>query len=546
MKKLTLLTAFFGISVTLMAQIDIDNFEQSPNTWNNVSCFTEIRANAYKTGINTSNTVLYTTRAVGCDNWSGAIFTPSAAIKGYKYAHVKMYRSNSNVPNLKVSDNPAQDLTPMNTIVANQWQDVVFDISAYETSGVAFIMLMVDRSAMLSGDAWMLCDGIVLSNDATPRTTDETSSEPNNNETDDETGTGETNGYQLVWADYFNSGVFNTADWNKEVNGDGGGNSELQYYRAENVTVGTEPTTQKGCMILTAKKENYSGKTATSGRVTTKGKVSFKHGKIEASIKLPHTANGLWPAFWMLGSDIDINSWPRCGEIDIVEMGNANAISAGTQNKYFNGACHWGFYTNGNYPNYGKSTTNNYSLQDDFHLFTLYWDENNVKMYLDQDKYPSVAPYYEMGINSYASESSPGNYFHKQFFVLFNLAVGGNFPGIWDINKITALSNGDANMYVNFVKIYQKGTADEEYDGPTGLADVTNNHTFEIYPNPVHDVIILSQNAAKITLYDLSGHVLLKGTNLSELNVSTYQSGMYLLQLEDHNGRIETLKVIKQ
>ena len=101
-------------------------------------------------------------------------------------------------------------------------------------------------------------------------------------------------------------------------------------------------------------------------------------------------------------------------------------------------------------------------------------------------------------------------------------------------------------MYVNFVKIYQKGTADEEYDGPTGLADVTNNQTFEIYPNPVHDVIILSQNAAKITLYDLSGHVLLKGTNLSELNVSTYQSGMYLLQLEDHNGCIEILKVIKQ
>ena len=542
MKKNTLLAIFMLINITLTAQVSIDNFEQSSNTWNNVSCLTEIRANAYKTGINTSNTVLYTTRATTCDNWSGAIYNLSSAITGYKYAHIKMYRNNSNVPNLKVSDNPAQDITPMNTIVPNQWQDVVFDISAYETSGISFIMLMVDRSTTLSEDAWMLCDAILLSNDATPNTTDEPISSSNN----DEIGTGETNGYQTVWADYFNSGVFNTDDWNTEVNGNGGGNNELQYYRAENVSVGTEPITQKGCLIITAKKESYLGKSATSGRVTTKDKISFKHGKIEASIKLPNTANGLWPAFWMLGSDIDINSWPTCGEIDIMEMGNANAISAGTQDRYFNGACHWGVYTNGNYPNYGKSTTNTYSLQDDFHLFTLYWDDNNIKMYLDQDKYPDASPYYQMGIDGYDSESSPGLYFHKQFFVLFNLAIGGNFPGIWDINSITALSDRDANMYVNFVKIYQKGTSDEEYGGPTILSDITTEKTFQLYPNPVQDIILLSKKAIKVNLVDLSGHIILQATNISELDLSNYQSGMYLLQIEDCDGHIETHKVIKQ
>ena len=286
-----------------------------------------------------------------------------------------------------------------------------------------------------------------------------------------EIGSGETNGYKLVWQDLFNgTSLDETNNWAIEVNGDGGGNSELQYYRRENISVGVEPVSGDRCLIIKAKKENYSNKTCTSGRLKTLGKMSVKHGKIEARIKLPHTANGLWPAFWMMGADYPAVGWPKCGEIDILEMGNTNGIKRGTQDKYFSSWFHWGeSWNGGSYPNWGKDFTNPTGIQDDFHLFTLIWDENALKTYLDLDKNPTASPICEMAING---EDKPGNaarYFHKKFFVIFNLAIGGNFTQIWDINKITALNvdnNYEANMYIDFVKVYQLGVANEEYSGP--------------------------------------------------------------------------------
>ena len=272
------------------------------------------------------------------------------------------------------------------------------------------------------------------------------------------TGSGETDGYKLVWEDQFNDGVLDESKWYIEVNGDGGGNQELQYYRAENISVGPDED-GNGCLIITARRENYNGKSFTSGRLNTSDRYEFTHGKVEASIKLPSTANGLWPAFWLLGADYDTNGWPRCGEIDIMEMGNSAGISSGTQDRFFNGAAHWGFYRDGAYPNYANSKTNSYSLQDgEFHLFTLIWDENSLSMYLDMDKYPDNAPYYKMDINDTSDDWSTGLYFHHDFFIIFNLAVGGRFTGILNASGITALTqDGDeAKMYVDYVKVYQK------------------------------------------------------------------------------------------
>ncbi|MDR0414327.1 MAG: glycoside hydrolase family 16 protein [Prevotellaceae bacterium] len=264
-------------------------------------------------------------------------------------------------------------------------------------------------------------------------------------------------GYALAWADEFDGATLDELCWNVEVNGDGGGNNELQYYRAENVSVGREHQSGKSCLILTARKESFGGKEATSGRVNSMGKQHFCHGRVEAAVKLPRTANGLWPAFWMMGNDYPEVGWPRCGEVDILEMGNGNGIKSGAQDRYFNGACHWGTSWNGGaYPNYAKASTWSYSLQDTFHLFTLMWDEKSVRMYLDLDRYPDGEPYYEMGVEDKTSDDSPGGYFHKDFFILFNLAVGGNFPGIWNIGEVTALSGGEAKMYVDFIRVYQK------------------------------------------------------------------------------------------
>jgi beta-glucanase (GH16 family) len=270
--------------------------------------------------------------------------------------------------------------------------------------------------------------------------------------------------YEYVWSDEFDGNTLNAGHWNIEVNGDGGGNRELQYYRAENVSVGAEPATGNSCLILTAKKENFSGKTATSGRITSRSAVTFTHGLIEARIKLPYTANGLWPAFWLMGNDYSQVGWPACGEIDILEMGNVNGIRNNTQDRYFNGACHWGQSWNGGaYPNYANAVTNSYSVQGDFHTFRLYWDDARFAMYLDQDVYPNATPYFEMAIADASSENSPGQYFHKPVFILFNLAVGGNFTNIWDIDGVTALNDGQREMYVDYVRIYQKGVAGEAF-----------------------------------------------------------------------------------
>lgn len=309
-------------------------------------------------------------------------------------------------------------------------------------------------------------------------------------------------GYKLVWSDEFNGTALDREAWNVEVNGSGNGNDELEYYidNPANVTLGKDPETGAGCLILTAKREKYNDgknfKEFTSGRINTKDKVYFTHGRVESRIKLPKTANGLWPAFWLLGQAYDKEGWPRCSEIDILEMGNAEGIQRGVQDRYFNGACHWGFWKNGAYPNYAKSTTNSYSLQDgEFHTFTLEWDDDNIRMYLDREEHPDAAPYYEMGISDMNGDWATGRWFHQDCFLLFNLAVGGRFTGILNPNQITAIKEGEeAKMYVDWVRVYQKED-DENIILPDGWTSGIKEPTVEksttdktVRPRQVYDV----------------------------------------------------------
>ncbi|MGM9815573.1 MAG: family 16 glycosylhydrolase [Lepagella sp.] len=362
-------------------------------------------------------------------------------------------------------------------------------------------------------------------------------------------GTGETDGYVLVWQDLFDGDELNELRWNIEVNGDGGGNNELQYYtdRATNVHVGDDGK-GNGCLILTAHRESYGGKNFTSGRVNSKNLVAFKHGKIEAAIRMPKTANGLWPAFWMMGNDYDAVGWPKCGETDIVEMGHQNAFAAGNQEKYFNGAMHWGQ----GWPNasYARDTTKSYSLQDgEFHIFTAIWDENSMSMYVDLDQMPVQTPYFKMDIpcNEPDNEWSPGNYFHKENFIIFNLAVGGNFPGIYNADGITALneSNGqEASMYVNYVKIYQKGTADESIymavpgDDTSGITDFADEADRMI---TISSGIACCRDAA-MTIYNTAGQMVCTG--FGRVDLSSLPSGIYIISAMTPSGRRLSSKVI--
>ena len=363
-------------------------------------------------------------------------------------------------------------------------------------------------------------------------------------------GTGETDGYKLVWQDLFDGTSLNLDRWNIEVNGDGGGNNELQYYtaRLDNVRVGDDGE-GNGCLILTAKKEVYNGKQCTSGRITTKNKIAFKHGKIEAAIKLPQTANGLWPAFWMMGNDFDQVGWPRCGETDIMEFGHQNGIKNGTQDRFFNGACHWGTAWN-DHRQYSRDRTNSYSLQDgEFHIYTCIWDQDKISMYVDMDTHPEMGPYYEMTIpETTTDQTHPGYYFHKENFILFNLAVGGNFPGIWDINGITALNadnNYQQSMYVNYVKIYQKGTPDETTDfadpGDMGQGGVAGIVADDLKISYAADVVSLPE-AGDIRIYNASG-MLVASVHGEQLSVDGLAAGMYIVKATA-DGRQATCKIV--
>ncbi len=253
-------------------------------------------------------------------------------------------------------------------------------------------------------------------------------------------------GYDLVWEDHFEGVELNRAYWNVEVNGTGCGNHELQYYidNPQNVAV------RNGNLVLTARRADYDGHAFTSGRINTQGKVAFSYGIIEARILLPETTDGLWPAFWMMGNDIKENGWPKCGETDILEMGHADGIAAGTQSRLFNGAMHWGEAPQYHCQQVAPKTSEK-SLQDGkYHIFTVLWTPDKIEMYVDNQK----EPYMRALIGESSDKHS---YFNKDNYILFNLAVGGDFPGIHNPDGVTALSGdgASAEMLVDYVKVYQ-------------------------------------------------------------------------------------------
>ena len=234
--------------------------------------------------------------------------------------------------------------------------------------------------------------------------------------------------YQLVWSDEFEGTALDTSVWSYEIGtGDNGwGNNELQYYtnRTENVSV------SDGNLHITARKENYNGSSYTSGRIISYKKQEFTYGRIEARIAVPQV-QGLWPAFWMLGSDYETNTWPTCGEIDIMESVNAGNTAYGT--------VHWG--VNGsNHAEYGQNTA--VENMGDYHVYAVEWDETVIKWFVDDVQFNVID----------ISAASEGDLeeFHHDYFLIFNMAVGGNWPG----NTIDD-ANLPISMDVDYVRVYQ-------------------------------------------------------------------------------------------
>ncbi|MGB5927445.1 MAG: glycoside hydrolase family 16 protein, partial [Cyclobacteriaceae bacterium] len=239
-------------------------------------------------------------------------------------------------------------------------------------------------------------------------------------------------GMNLVWQDEFSGSSLNTADWSYEI-GDGcpnlcgWGNNELEYYRQENTSV------QDGYLTITAKQEAFGGRSYTSSRIKTQGKQNFQYGRIDIRAVLPE-GQGVWPALWMLGSNITSVSWPACGEIDIMEM----IGGAGGRDRTVHGTIHWD--NNGSYANYGGDYSIPSKFSEEFHVFTLIWDENSIEWLVDDVQFHTV-------------DITPDalSEFRNDYFLLFNVAVGGNWPGSPD-----GSTQFPQSMIVDYVRVFQQ------------------------------------------------------------------------------------------
>jgi len=191
-------------------------------------------------------------------------------------------------------------------------------------------------------------------------------------------------GFNLVWRDEFSGDQLNTADWTYEMgngcpNNCGWGNNESQYYRSENTSV------VAGNLVITAKKQNYQGFEYTSSRLVTKGKQQFKFGRIDIRAALPE-GQGIWPALWMLGSNVDAVGWPACGEIDIMELtGDIPNRVVGTVHYGANLAQH-------GYKSVNKFAASGDSYQDKYHVYSLNWENNLVQFLVDDEVYSTITP----------------------------------------------------------------------------------------------------------------------------------------------------------
>jgi hypothetical protein len=227
----------------------------------------------------------------------------------------------------------------------------------------------------------------------------------------------------LVWSDEFSTGQLNTTFWNYELGASGWGNNELQNYTSSDANVHID----SGYLHITAL--NPSGTSYTSGRITTKAKKEFTYGRFEIRARLPE-GKGIWPALWMLGGNISSVGWPKCGEIDIMEL------LGDTPSKVY-GSLHWD--SNGHLSRSSQFSLPGGKFSSGFHKFTLVWTPNTLSWYIDNQRF----------LNIFRSEISAFP-FDLPAFLIFNVAVGGNWPGSPDATTLFP-----QHMIVDYVRVYK-------------------------------------------------------------------------------------------
>jgi beta-glucanase (GH16 family) len=243
----------------------------------------------------------------------------------------------------------------------------------------------------------------------------------------------------LTWSDEFNGANGSPPDaskWIAETGGNGWGNNELEYYtaRPENAYQ------QDGNLVIRVLQEKYTGadgvtRNYTSARLKTQGKFAQAYGRFEARIKIPR-GQGMWPAFWMLGDDIDSARWPACGEIDIME-------NIGKEPGIVHGSIHGPGYTGGAGLEAPFRLPEGQAFADDFHVYAVEWEPEAIRLYVDDHLYST---------RTRADLRSGWKWtFDHPFFLLLNVAVGGEWPGSPDATTVFPHT-----MLVDYVRVYRR------------------------------------------------------------------------------------------
>lgn len=238
-------------------------------------------------------------------------------------------------------------------------------------------------------------------------------------------------GMTLIWQDEFSGETVDNSNWTFEIGrgSNGWGNNELQYYTEDNAYILND------YLVIEAKEEPFNGSAYTSSRMITQNKFDFTYGRVDIRAALPY-GQGIWPALWMLGDNISTVGWPQCGEVDVMEL-----IGGGEgRDDTVYGTLHWD--DNGHVCTCDQGTDYTISsgiFADEFHVFTISWDANTIQWYVDDVPYKTV--------DITPAELSE---FHKNFFFIFNVAVGGNWPGNPD-----ASTQFPQRMIVDYVRVFQ-------------------------------------------------------------------------------------------
>ena len=242
--------------------------------------------------------------------------------------------------------------------------------------------------------------------------------------------------WELVWQDEFNTiaadSLPDSDKWTYDIGGGGWGNNEWQTYTNSKSNVKLDEVEGVGCLKIIAR---YEGSTYTSARIKTQGLFEQAYGRFEANIKMPY-GPGMWPAFWLLGANIEQNPWPACGEIDITEY-------KGQEPNIVHGTIHGPelFSSNAITQTYGLK---NARFDTDYHLYAVEWTEDAIDFFVDETLYQRITK------EDFESEGGTWVYDHP-FFIILNLAVAGNFVG-----ESVAGTVFPQTLYVDYVRVYRE------------------------------------------------------------------------------------------